>query len=225
MTPLTEFVMLQCENESCRFRCPSNLSHRELDRCPICGSSISVFGAPFTNPEVPSLSEAKPVRPLEVLLDNLRSTLNVGSIFRTSDGAGVRKIHLCGTTPTPDHPKIAKTGLGAEIKIPWEYHRNGLDMVSHARSQGFEVVSLEAAPESRSIFSYTAASDPSLPPILLVIGNEITGIDPEILAVSDTILSIPMRGVKSSLNVAVAFGIAVYTLFTNTAILSKVSTR
>lgn len=214
MTPLTEFVMLQCENDSCRFRCPSNLTHNSLNHCPLCGSAIRESGEPFTNPKVPTFFESKTHNPVEVLLDNLRSTLNVGSVFRTADGAGVNKIHLCGTTPTPDHPKIAKTGLGAEIKIPWEYHRNGLDFVNYAQSTGFYVISLEAAPASGSIFSSKRIHGPSIQPVLLVIGNEITGVDPQILSTSDEVLSIPMRGVKSSLNVAVAFGIAVYT-FTN----------
>ena len=212
MTPLTEFVMLQCSNEACRFRCPSNLSHGSLEFCPLCGSPIHAIGKLFTNQKVrlesPSVNQTK----LDVLLDNLRSTLNVGSIFRTADGAGVNKIHLCGTTPTPEHPKMAKTGLGAEIQIPWQYHRNGLDLVKNLQSQGVRVIALEAAPQSVSLFSARTFPHPVGSSTLLVIGNEISGVDPLILETADVILSIPMRGVKSSLNVAVAFGIAVYTI-------------
>jgi len=124
----------------------------------------------------------------------------------------VNKIHLCGTTPTPEHPKMAKTGLGAEIQIPWQYHRNGLDLVKNLQSQGVRVIALEAAPQSVSLFSARTFPHPSWSSTLLVIGNEISGVDPLILETADVVLSIPMRGVKSSLNVAVAFGIAVYTI-------------
>ena len=107
---------------------------------------------------------------------------------------------------------MAKTGLGAEIQIPWQYHRNGLDLVKNLQSQGVRVIALEAAPQSVSLFSARTFPHPVGSSTLLVIGNEISGVDPLILETADVILSIPMRGVKSSLNVAVAFGIAVYTI-------------
>ncbi len=209
MTPEPEFVMLQCKNPDCRFRCPSNLSEKSLPVCPICGSPIVSATAPFTNQKLarPQAVESHPV--FEVMLDNLRSTLNVGSIFRTADGAGIDRLHLCGTTPTPEHPKIAKTGLGAEWTLPWEMHRNGLDFTRSRQNAGVAVISLEAAPSAKSIFDLDLQASR---PVLLVVGNEVSGIDPGILEESDLVCSIPMSGVKSSLNVAVAFGIAVYTI-------------
>ena len=211
MSKEAEFVIYECENPDCRFRCPSNLTAKSLEFCPLCASPMHAVTLPFSNQK--SVTNHLPSNnpPIEILLDNLRSTLNVGSIFRTSDGAGVRKIHLCGTTPTPEHPKIAKTGLGAEWNLPWETHRNGLDFIRETHKDGVLVISLEATPSSTSIFSLDLDLT-NTQPILLVIGNEVSGVDPEILALSDHVYSIPMAGIKSSLNVAVAFGIAVYTI-------------
>jgi len=210
LTQEAQFVMLQCENPDCRFRCPSNLSTKSLERCPLCGNGVHPVTPSFTNEKSARtfISKTSPV--IEVLLDNLRSTLNVGSIFRSADGAGVAKIHLCGTSPTPEHAKIAKTGLGAEWNLPWEYHRNGLDFVRSIRAVGYSTISFEATSTSTPLFNFGAPSNDR--PILLVIGNEVSGIDPEILSESDQVCSIPMAGFKSSLNVAVAFGIAVYTI-------------
>ena len=212
MTGEAEFVMLQCENPNCRFRCPSNLTMKILEKCPICASSVSAVTSSFSNLKVAKVRGRNKIPLIEVLLDNLRSTLNVGSIFRTADGAGAACVHLCGTTPTPEHPKIAKTGLGAEWHIPWEYHRNGLDFVRSKQKGGFFLISLEAAPSAQSVFSVSVDHLNGSCPLLLVVGNEVSGIDPEILAASDVVCSIPMAGVKSSLNVAVAFGIAIYTI-------------
>lgn len=211
MSNEAEFVIYQCENPDCRFRCPSNLTAKSLELCPLCASPMHAATLPFSNQKAATDQLPSNNPPIEVLLDNLRSTLNVGSIFRTSDGAGVRKIHLCGTTPTPEYPKIANTGLGAEWNLPWETHRNGLDFIQEIRKDGFTVISLEATPSSTSIF-YLNLDFTNIQPILLVIGNEISGVDPEILSQSERIVSIPMAGIKSSLNVAVAFGIAVYTI-------------
>ncbi len=144
------------------------------------------------------------------MLDNIRSTYNVGSIFRAADGAGLRHLHLCGITPTPENPKVAKTALGAEKSVSWDYHRNSIIAAQELKEHGFRVICLEASPRARSIFDL----DPSINehPILLVAGNEITGVDPDLLAISDQVVWIPMQGQKESLNVALAFGIAAYTL-------------
>jgi tRNA G18 (ribose-2'-O)-methylase SpoU len=205
-----EFQIYECENPSCRFRCPNDLTHRKMERCPVCGSEFTPRGKPFTNYQGQLTNTALPKRNLEVVLDNLRSTLNVGSIFRTSDGAGVSHIYCCGTTPTPKHPKIEKTGLGAEDFVGWTYCLNALDLVKEKKQDGFKILSIEATAASISIDSYNNNKESQK--TLLIVGNEVSGIDPEILRLSDSLLSIPMYGKKSSLNVAVAFGIAVYTL-------------
>jgi 23S rRNA (guanosine2251-2'-O)-methyltransferase len=211
-----EFQIYQCSNEQCRFRCPNNLTERLMEHCPLCGAKLIPQGRLFINSKRSSANPVVPGQPaviIDVLLDNLRSTLNVGSIFRTADGAGVNHIYCCGTTPTPQHAKIAKTSLGAEGFTPWSYHPNALDQVKFKRDSGYQIISMEAADSSKSLFTTAPASKRS--PTLLVLGNEVSGIDPEIIQFSDQVLYIPMQGKKSSLNVAVAFGIAVYTLLNN----------
>lgn len=207
-----EFQIYQCQNPDCHFRCPNDLTLREIKRCPVCGGAFLPQGEPFTNFQPSPSQVAKRKVEIEVVLDNLRSTLNVGSIFRTADGAGVKHIHCCGTCPTPEHPKIKKSGLGAEELIAWSYHPNALDLVSRLKDDGKQIVCLEATPSSKPIFSTSIGS---LQKIILVMGNEISGIDPAILSIADTVLDIPMAGRKTSINVAVAFGVAVYTLLNN----------
>ncbi len=203
-----EFQIYQCQNPDCRFRCPNDLTLRKMERCPVCGDSFLPQGEPFTNFQPQPHEKCENAR-IEVILDNLRSTLNVGSIFRTADGAGVAHIHCCGTSPTPEHPKIKKSGLGAEEFIPWTYHRNALDLAIEMKHNGSQLLCLEATSSSYSLF--TRRIDPTKITVL-VMGNEVSGIDPAILSLADDVLDIPMGGQKTSINVAVAFGIAVYTL-------------
>lgn len=203
-----EFQIYQCQNPECRFRCPNDLTLRKMEHCPVCGNPFLPQGESFTNFR-PQSQRRREKPHIEVILDNLRSTLNVGSIFRTADGAGVAHIHCCGTCPTPDHPKIKKSGLGAEEFIPWTYHRNALDLAVEMKHDGAQLLCLEATPSSHSLF--TRYIDPTKITVL-VMGNEVSGIDPAILSLADDVLDIPMAGQKTSINVAVAFGIAVYTL-------------
>ncbi len=146
---------------------------------------------------------------LELFLDNTRSLYNVGSIFRTADGAGVRKLHLCGITATPDNKRFDKTALGANL--PWEYHMNGVDAVQRLKNEGYQVWALEEAPESVDLYADRPKLDPDGKTVL-VLGNEVMGVDPGILELCDKTLMIPMRGEKKSLNVTIACGIAVYSL-------------
>ena len=147
---------------------------------------------------------------VEALLDNLRSSYNVGSILRTCDGAGIQHAHLCGITSTPDQAKVAKTALGAERGVPWSYYRNGLDALSVLRDAGLSIWSLETKGEAISLFDLSPELTPES--MVLVVGNELAGIDPGILAESDRVVSLPMFGSKNSLNAVVAFGVAVYWL-------------
>lgn len=145
------------------------------------------------------------------ILDNIRSAQNVGGIFRTADGAGLQKLWLCGITPNPaDNAQIAKTALGAEQTVPWEHAPSTVALVEELKAQDVIILALEAAPGSTSLFYYTLPKADT--PIALVVGSEPAGVDPAVLAQADTTLSLPMAGIKGSLNVAVAFGIAVYTL-------------
>ena len=204
------FQVFECQNPECRFRFSSDLTITKMVACPQCGDSLQPSGEKYSNEKVSHTAESFPVHQLELLLDNLRSALNVGSIFRTADGAGVSHIYCCGTTPTPDHPKIIKTGLGAEGFVSWSYHRNSLKVIDNLKEKRL-VYSLETSESSISLFAEKGIL-PQDKPILLIVGNEISGIDPELMKRSQSVLSLPMTGSKTSLNVAVAAGIAIYAL-------------
>lgn len=146
-----------------------------------------------------------PRLPLAVLLDNVRSLWNVGSIFRSADGCGVAEMLLAGITGTPPRPQIAKTALGAEQAVAWSYRADPLEALDELLSRGYVPVALETSAAAVSIEELDWPARPGL-----VIGNEVTGISPPLLARCDLRASIPMRGVKDSFNVAVAFGIAAH---------------
>ena len=145
-------------------------------------------------------------RQIVAILHNIRSRENVGSIFRTADAAGVAKIYLCGITPRPPHEKISKTALGAEKTVPWEYYKQTWRLIERLKKAGYQIIALEKAQKSQNLF--TVKTPPKLR--ALVVGNEVSGLSTYLLGRSEMIVSIPMRGKKESLNVAVAFGIAVY---------------
>jgi len=207
--PLEFFRVYECANPSCAFRFPAPQEYGELSRCPRCQAALRVVHSQFTN-HLPKTPEKASQPVVEALLDNIRSTFNVGAMFRTADGAGLRHLHLAGTTPTPEHPKIMKTGLGAEWAVPWTYHRNALEAAQTCRQDGFRLWAIEASPHAKSL--YMANPRQSDRPILMIMGNETSGVDPSLLELCDEILWIPMAGFKRSLNVAVAFGIAAYHL-------------
>lgn len=149
---------------------------------------------------------------VSVILNDIRSAHNVGSIFRTADGAGVSRIYLCGYTPAPvdrfDRPvkEIAKVALGAERTVPYEV-REITELISELKSKGTQVVALEQSPNALSYTNLVPTGD-----IALVLGSEVPGIPEEILNLCGAVIEIPMRGSKESLNVAVAAGIALYSL-------------
>jgi len=145
---------------------------------------------------------------LELFLDNIRSVGNVGSLFRTADGVGIRALHLAGITATPEHPRFAKSALG--VPLPWEHRMNGVDMAAELKDRGHALWALEESPDADDLFGVGPL--PVGQPTVLVVGNEVMGIDPDILELCDRVVAIPMRGVKRSLNVVVACGIATYVL-------------
>lgn len=207
-----QFQVFECINQDCRMRFSTDLSVDHFDHCPICRSPMSKIGEPYANyqPMDQALDEVS--RSLILVLDNLRSTHNVGSIFRTADGAGVKHIYCGGTTPTPEHPKIKKTSLGAESLKSWSYCPNTVQLVSDLKIAGSLILALETTPQSISLFDLPLARRDQNRPLVLILGNEISGIDPGILEIADHTLYIPMSGKKTSLNVAVSAGIALYTL-------------
>lgn len=151
---------------------------------------------------------------LTLILDNIRSVHNVGSLFRTADAVGVERLVLCGYTPDPidrfgrARKDFAKVSLGAEISVPWSHRDCAMDAIRDMKAKGFIVAALEQDPRSSSLFDWQPPHDK----VALVLGNEIGGISPEVLDAADTILEIPMRGEKESLNVSVAGGIALYAI-------------
>ncbi|MGH7595977.1 MAG: RNA methyltransferase [bacterium] len=143
--------------------------------------------------------------PFVAVLDNIRSLHNVGSIFRTADAAGVGKLYLCGMTGTPPRQEIRKAALGAEETVPWEYFKQTGKALAQLKQAGYFLLALENISTS---IDYRRAAYQF--PLALVVGHEYNGITPEILAQCDGAISLPMRGLKVSLNVAVAFGVASY---------------
>ncbi len=146
--------------------------------------------------------------PLYVLLDNIRSMYNVGSIFRTSDGVMIQKLILTGYTPTPEKKEVLKTALGSAESVEWEYEKDPLTAIEKLKKKNINVGALELTNTS---INYTKVTKNNFP-LCLVVGNEITGIQSAILEKCDFSIELPMFGIKHSLNVAVAYGIAVYEL-------------
>lgn len=144
---------------------------------------------------------------LRLLLQNIRSLWNVGSMFRTSDAFGVEFVHLTGYTGTPPRKEIAKTALGAEAWIPWDHHADPLEVMRSLAADGWDLVALELTPDAVDINDYKPG-----PKTCLIVGHEVSGVDPEVLKLCRATVKIPMQGLKESLNVSVAAGIALATL-------------
>ena len=139
-----------------------------------------------------------------LLLDNIRSVHNVGAMLRTADGAGFSSIICGGFSPTPDDPRIAKVALGAEKSVPWEKSENLLQSIAALKEKRVVIIALETGGED--LFSAEIPAQD----LALVVGHEVEGISQEILQQCDLICSLPMHGVKESLNVSIAAGIAMY---------------
>lgn len=225
--------------KKCGLRFPvTNNALEGKEKCVICGGGIDVveesenyqvwrdgeklevrsqsLGDDFESTRDTAITELNNFQ-IEVVLDNVRSAWNVGSMFRTADAAGVSKVYVCGISPIPDNDKVKKTGLGAEKVVDWEYCKNGVELVEKLKSEGCLVWAVEYTQESVNLFEYSALT-PLIPlkkgekeqKLVLVMGHEVGGVDPGILRIVDDTVHLPMRGVKNSMNVAVAFGVAVY---------------
>jgi 23S rRNA (guanosine2251-2'-O)-methyltransferase len=199
-----------CTNKVCSLRFPVIEGDLRGACCPVCNAPTIAGCDAYPEHKTKRLEALNGVPEIEVLLDNIRSLYNVGSIFRTSDGAGVRHLHLCGITPTPDNPKLGKTALGAQKTVGWTFHKDGSTAAATLKAQGMRLWALEGG--HGSVFLHDMLPEVKGTPIVLVVGNEISGVDPGILAQCDRIISLPMQGIKSSLNTAVASGIAIYAL-------------
>lgn len=145
--------------------------------------------------------------PLVVVLDDVRSMYNVGSVFRTCDAFRVEKICLCGITSTPPHAEIHKTALGAEDSVSWQYFNTALEAVRELKKQGYTVFSVEQAEGSTSLPSFVPEKGRKY---AVVMGNEVKGVHQEVIDESNGCLEIPQLGVKHSMNVSVTTGIIIY---------------
>jgi 23S rRNA (guanosine2251-2'-O)-methyltransferase len=232
LMPINSYEIRICD--SCGLRYPLMERHPFGTRCPVCmgETRVALSRQLIDEPGPARLSalntkEGKKLRDLHgsespdgslaVLLDNIRSAWNVGSILRSADGFGFAHAFLCGITPTADDEAVTKTSLGAEDSVPWSYHKDAVKLVKGLKLEGWKVYALEddrraIALDSNSKRLKTKERTPALN--MLIVGNEVTGVDPELLDLCDEIFYIPMRGEKKSFNVAIAFGIAAYALRT-----------
>jgi 23S rRNA (guanosine2251-2'-O)-methyltransferase len=145
--------------------------------------------------------------PAAVLLDNIRSLYNVGSFFRTADGAGVERLYLSGITGRPPRKEIAKTALGAEERVAWEGIDDPLALVDRLRAARYEIAAIETSPRAVDLFDWQPRF-----PVCVLFGSEIDGLSAGLLERCDTHVRIPMLGLKHSLNVSTAGGVVLYEL-------------
>ena len=205
--PISSFEIRVCQ--SCGLRYPLAVGHAFGVRCPHCLGETLVVLSKQIGGEGASKEEGGRERKA-VLLDNIRSAWNVGSILRSADGFGFSHAYLCGITPTPEVDAVRKTALGADEFVTWSHHKDAVKLVTGLKLEGWKVVALEE--DERSIPISRFFEFQFSHPIVLLVGSEVTGVDPELLELADAIFHIPMRGQKRSFNVAVAFGVAGFSL-------------
>ena len=147
--------------------------------------------------------------PLIVILDNIRSLNNVGSVFRTSDAFLIEKIYLCGITATPPNKDIQKTALGATDSVDWEHTENTLDLVKKLQKENIKIVSIEQAENSTMLSDFKQEKNQKY---AVIFGNEVKGVQQEVVSASDYCVEIPQLGTKHSFNIAVSVGIVLWEL-------------
>ena len=203
-----KFQIRVCQNPDCGLRYPLVDDSSFGERCPIClGVTKPVIDEALYRNQESDMEPLPTSANYSVLLDNIRSALNVGSIFRAADGFGFRHLYLCGITPTPEKPEVCKSAVGAERLVKWSTHRNALELITSLRNKDVEIWGLEKTDNSIPINSAIQKCENSHP-LVLIVGNEVTGVDPGLLELADRVVHIPMRGQKRSLNVAIAFAVA-----------------
>jgi 23S rRNA (guanosine2251-2'-O)-methyltransferase len=148
--------------------------------------------------------------PLIVILDNIRSLNNIGSVFRTSDAFLIEKIYLCGITAKPPHKDIHKTALGSTDTVVWEYVKDTLEVVKSLQAQNVKVISIEQAENATMLNNFTPQPKTTY---AIVFGNEVKGVQQEVVNTSDVVIEIPQYGTKHSLNISVSCGVVIWDLF------------
>ena len=146
--------------------------------------------------------------PIIVLLDDVRSLNNIGSIFRTCDAMGVKKIYLCGITAQPPHREIRKTAIGASKSVDWEYEKDASKIATKYRELGYEIIGVEQTSKSVSLENYQLNNRHTL----LIFGNEINGVSQKLIDLCDLTLEIPQWGTKHSMNISVCLGVVLWDL-------------
>lgn len=196
---------------SCGLRYPLQRNSAFGERCPVClGETEAVIRGVIRKEGSAQEKPAKRKGEFRaILLDNIRSAWNVGSIFRSADGFGYEHVYLCGITPTPESDAVTKTSLGAEETIPWSYHKDAVRLAAGLKKEGWRILGLEEGNETNDLSRAKAGEHERS---VLILGSEVTGVDPDLLALCDEVYSIPMRGHKRSLNVAIAFSVAAFAL-------------
>lgn len=163
----------------------------------------------LNRPDINAFKEQEKL-PITVILDNVRSMHNVGSIFRTSDGFAIERIVLCGITGQPPHREIEKTALGATQSIDWVYFKDTTDAVAELRKQGYKIIAIEQAEKSIMLNEFTPRAEDKY---ALIFGNEVNGVSDEVMKEIDTCLEIPQFGTKHSFNIVVSAGIVLWDFF------------
>lgn len=150
--------------------------------------------------------------PVVVLCDNIRSMHNVGSIFRTADAFSIEKIYLCGITARPPHKEIRKTALGSTESVVWEYHRNATEILKDLKAQDYTPIAIEQVDKSVSLESFAVENEKKY---VILLGNEVEGVQQELIDMCEIALEIPQSGTKHSLNVSVCSGIVMWKFYQN----------
>ena len=148
--------------------------------------------------------------PLIIILDNIRSLNNIGSVFRTSDAFLIKKIYLCGITATPPHKDIQKTALGSTETVDWEYVENTLEVVEKLKAENVKICAIEQAENATMLDAFIPKKQTTY---ALVFGNEVKGVSQQVVSASDMVIEIPQFGTKHSLNISVSCGVVVWDLF------------
>jgi tRNA G18 (ribose-2'-O)-methylase SpoU len=148
--------------------------------------------------------------PIVIVLDNIRSLNNIGSVFRTADCFRLKEIHLCGITATPPHREIQKTALGATESVDWKYFENTKESITELKKSGYQVYAIEQAENSISLENFVPDSKSKY---ALIFGNEINGVDDKVIELSDHCIEIPQYGTKHSFNISVSVGIVMWQLY------------